>query len=306
MRRRHFTRRLGATAPSRSLLQVVSQHMVPACRPAWLVGHGPAAARRRTGVLGLELLEARQLLAVDTPVISEFMADNDSTLPDDGGAFSDWIEISNPTAAAVDLTGWYLTDQENDLAQWRLPAVSLDAGGYLLVFASGNDRAVAGAPLHTNFKLDKQSEYLALVEADGQTVASEYAPVYPTQVEDVSYGLSADGRTQGYFLAPTPGAANLAAPITDPLRRLLISEIMYHPASENSSEEFIELFNTGSQPVNLLGWHFGSGIEFAFPNVTIGPHDRLVVAADVTAFLRHVSGRDERCGRLDRAAEQPR
>ena len=107
---------------------------------------------------------------------------------------------------------------------------------------------------------------------------------YPPQVEDVSYGLSADGQMQGYFPSPTPGAANLTAPVADPTRRLVISEIMYHPASENSLEEYIELSNTGPQPVNLLGWHFGSGVEYAFPNVTIGPHDQLVVAADVATF----------------------
>ena len=64
MRRRHFSRRLGARAPSRSLLQIVSQHMGSGCRPGWLTGGGHVSmVRRRAGVLSLELLEARQLLS---------------------------------------------------------------------------------------------------------------------------------------------------------------------------------------------------------------------------------------------------
>ena len=64
-------------------------------------------------------------------------------------------------------------------------------GQYLVVFASNKDRADAdGTELHTNFKLGSAGEYLAIVEADGSTVAHEYAPTYPPQSTDVSYGLA--------------------------------------------------------------------------------------------------------------------
>ena len=53
------------------------------------------------------------------------------------------------------------------------------------------DRAVAGSQLHTNFALAADGEYLALVEPNGETVASEIAPEFPPQYEDVSYGNSA-------------------------------------------------------------------------------------------------------------------
>ena len=39
-------------------------------------------------------------------MITEFMASNGFTLDDEDGDSSDWIEILNPTAAAVDLSGW--------------------------------------------------------------------------------------------------------------------------------------------------------------------------------------------------------
>jgi len=65
---------------------------------------------------------------------------------------------------------------------------------------------------------------------------------------------------------------------------VIISEIMYHPASEDVREEYIELSNVGATNVNLAGWRFTQGIRLTLPNVTIAPGDYLVVAADLTAF----------------------
>lgn len=128
-------------------------------------------------------------IAPGAPVISEFMASNQSGLQDSDGDFSDWVEIHNPDAVAVDLDGWYLTDNASALTKWRFPATVIPAGGYLVVFASDKDRAVSGAPLHTNFALSANGEYLGLVQPDGVTVASEFTPKFPAQSGNVSYGF---------------------------------------------------------------------------------------------------------------------
>ncbi len=140
--------------------------------------------------------------------ISEFMASNHVTLADEDGDYPDWIEIYNAGPAAADLDGYYLTDDAATPAKWRLPSTPLPAGSYLVVFASGKNRALSGSELHTNFKLNAGGEYLALVEPDGVTVAHEYAPEYPAQTSDVSYGLSSDLVSERCFVSPTPGAAN--------------------------------------------------------------------------------------------------
>lgn len=121
-------------------------------------------------------------------VISEFMAANSGGLVDEDGDSSDWIEIHNDSTASASLGGWHLTDSAANLTKWTFPATNLIADGYLIVFASGKDRAVAGGELHTNFQLDKEGNYLALVQPDG-TVAREFAPAYPPQRENISYGL---------------------------------------------------------------------------------------------------------------------
>ncbi|NWK56872.1 lamin tail domain-containing protein [Verrucomicrobiaceae bacterium N1E253] len=127
-------------------------------------------------------------IAAGDPVISEFLASNDSEYADEDGEFSDWIEIHNPGSLAVNLAGWHLTDADDDLEKWTFPSVSVPAGGYLVVFASGKDRAVTGSELHTNFKLSSDGEYLSLVKPDGVSKTSEFDP-FPAQSEDISYGL---------------------------------------------------------------------------------------------------------------------
>ena len=84
-----------------------------------------------------EVLEHRHLLAAN-PMITEIVANNDESLLDGDGVSSDWIEIYNAGDEDVDLTGWHLTDDARNLAKWQFPAVSLDAGRYLVLFASGH------------------------------------------------------------------------------------------------------------------------------------------------------------------------
>lgn len=141
--------------------------------------------------LGAALLACSLLLidAVAQPVISEFMADNKSTVVDQFGEFSDWIEIHNPTDTAIDLSQWALTDSATNLTKWRFPAMDLEPGGFAVVWASGRNLRIPGAPLHTNFSLAKDGEYLALVRPDGVTVEQEFAPAYPPLRADESFGL---------------------------------------------------------------------------------------------------------------------
>jgi CotH protein/lamin tail-like protein len=144
--------------------------------------------------------------------ITEFMASNDRTLADEDGDFPDWIEIANLGGTAKDISGWFLTDDVSNLQKWQFPATTtVVAGGFLVVYASDKNRAAAGAPLHTNFKLKASGEYLALVLPDGISVAHEFAPQYPTQYTDASFGLVYDPNPTtelSYFATPTPGLAN--------------------------------------------------------------------------------------------------
>ncbi|MDA1275028.1 MAG: lamin tail domain-containing protein [Verrucomicrobia bacterium] len=65
---------------------------------------------------------------------------------------------------------------------------------------------------------------------------------------------------------------------------VVINEMMYHPASENPLEEYIELFNRGSAPASVMGWRFTDGVDFTFPDITVAGGAFLVVAADLATF----------------------
>ncbi len=123
------------------------------------------------------------------PVITEFMAINDSVLADQDGEFSDWVEVHNPSSESLSLEGYFLTDRSDDLTKWEFPDVVLDAGGYVIVFAS-NKVPVEGE-LRSNFKLSGGGEFLGLVAPDGATILSSFD--FGQQKVDVSFGLLSGG-----------------------------------------------------------------------------------------------------------------
>ena len=126
------------------------------------------------------------------PVISEFVASNEASLVDEDGDSPDWVEIYNPAQETVNLDGWYLTDNINNLEKWEFPSVQIAPGGYMVIFASGKDRRSSDSHLHTDFVLRADGESVAIVEPDGVTIAHAYWD-YPRQFMDISYGLSSDG-----------------------------------------------------------------------------------------------------------------
>jgi hypothetical protein len=134
-------------------------------------------------------------VAVGQPVrsqvfISEFLASNSNGLQDEDGDSPDWIELHNPNRFPVNLAGWYLTDDPAQLTKWKFPVVTVPPAGFLIVFASGKDRAVAGASLHANFSLELEGEYLALVWPDGTRAIHSFNPAFPKQTASISYGYA--------------------------------------------------------------------------------------------------------------------
>ena len=155
----------------------------------WQSGSRAHSSRTRSSrPLGLEPLEARVVLDARL-LITEFLASNDQGLEDENGDASDWIEIHNAGDMPADLNGWHLTDNATQPAKWSFPEVMLQPDEYLVVFASGKNRVEPDQPLHTNFQLAASGEYLALIQPDGRTVASQFAPQFPAQRTDSSYGI---------------------------------------------------------------------------------------------------------------------
>ena len=168
----------------------------------------------RVDLVDLAAVSQDWFLTAEKIVLHEIMADNETTLTDNFGDYSDWIEIKNLGETPQNLQGWFLTDDEGLLNKWTFPDITIAAKGYLLVYASGRDISVFGQPLHTNFQLDNDGEYLALVKPD-LTIAHEFSPAYPSLGYDETYGLTSLPGEYAFVTSllaePTPGQINAAA-----------------------------------------------------------------------------------------------
>lgn len=151
-----------------------------------------------TSLLGFSLYT----LAPAAPILTEFIAGGSDAPVVGDGSTPDWIEIHNPDGSPVNLAGYALTDDEEVLQKWTFPEVTLEAGGYVIVFASGDEGT--GDELHANFQLDGGGEYLALVDP-ASAILTEFNP-YPEQRGGASYGSI--GEELQFFQEPTPGAEN--------------------------------------------------------------------------------------------------
>ncbi len=192
-------------------------------------------------------------------VINEFLAN-----PADGQ--SGYVEFYNHGAAAVDLSGCSLSDGTTN--QFVVPTNSVvPAGGFLTI-----DQAQLG------FGLSPAGGLLLFWNPAGSRVLD--AVTYEPQGRGISSGRWPDGGDDFYPLAQTtPGASNGRILIGD----IVINEIMYKPISGNDADQYVELYNQGTNSVDLTGWQFVAGINFALPSGTvIAPGGYLVVTSDQT------------------------
>ncbi len=144
-----------------------------------------------------------------TVTINEWMADNASTIRDPVDyAWEDWIELHNFGTGAVDLAGFTLTDDVGDPAQWTFPAgASIPAGGFLIVWTDDDAEQTGGGSYHTNFKLSKSGEEVALYTAEGVIV--DWV-AFGAQTTDISEGRWRDSAEDIYsMVVPTPGTNNV-------------------------------------------------------------------------------------------------
>jgi hypothetical protein len=171
-----------------------------------------SSIRKQKPSIRYQQLEPRNLLAA---VITEFVASNDSSLTDDNGNSTDWIEIYNSGNQAINLNGYRLTDNPSNSSKYIFNGGQLFPGQYLVVFAGEDENPNFGSDLYTGFSLSAGGEYLALLDDTGN-ILSEFNSTgsdYPQQYTDVSYGVVMTGNFDqvSYFATPTPGQQNVGA-----------------------------------------------------------------------------------------------
>jgi len=143
-------------------------------------------------------------------VINEISAANWSGITDGFGEREDWVELYNAGGGAADLSGWYLSDSQNNNTKYQLPpGTSIAAGGRLLIYCSG--RGTTAPPLHASFKITQSAGERAVLSDASGAIVDNFQIIEPTQA-DHSWGRTTDGAAAwSLFTTPTPNAANAGA-----------------------------------------------------------------------------------------------
>jgi hypothetical protein len=133
--------------------------------------------------------------------INEVMAENLITIADEDGEYSSWIEIYNSSQQPIDLKGFGLSDNEGEPFRWMFPEMAIEAGEYIVVFASRKDRRIPEENLHTNYQIKGTGETILLTHPSGiiidQLSTGKLTP-------DVSIGRYPDGSSNSRYLFLIP------------------------------------------------------------------------------------------------------
>lgn len=131
-------------------------------------------------------------------VINEIMASNDATASDEQGEYEDWIELYNKGNNTVDLSGWYITDNAQNLDKWAIPnGTTLGADQYLIIWA---DEDSAQGPMHANFKLSASGEALTLINSES-LIANQIT--FGQQQTDMGFARNPNGIGDFAIQGPT-------------------------------------------------------------------------------------------------------
>ena len=215
-----------------------------------------------------------------------------------------WLELRNTTNAAIDISGWFLTNDPLALKKYQFPAGTFIPANAYLVLNEQTSYGQTGNPAAlTPFTFDGDgNNTVVLSQADAAGNLLGYR-----QIQD--YGAADPGQTLGRVVkstgdtdfvlqtAPTPGADN-AAPVVGPV---IINEVMYGPVASfngtnfpNFNLEYIELRNITGQTVQLFDpanpadtWRLTDGISFIFPqNLSIPKYGYVILTNLLPADFR--------------------
>jgi hypothetical protein len=147
-----------------------------------------------------EFHRIKAFLTLGDIVINELMASNTKTATDNNGQFDDWIELHNKSTAAVNIGGYFLSDDATNLNKWKIPTnTTIPAGGYLIIWADEDSSQNTATSLHANFKLSGTGEAVYL-SSTTQTLLDD--AVFGAQRADFGFARRPNGT--GSFVIQTP------------------------------------------------------------------------------------------------------
>jgi hypothetical protein len=215
----------------------------------------------------------------------------------------DAIELYNQSSRPVDLTGWGLSDDPEQPAKYQFqPGLILQPGAYHVLFEPEFNLVSSTNAVSLNAARGGEL-WLSEMDHAGQLTGYRAHVSFGPAANAISFGRHST--SIGWDFAPqsrrtfgkdAPASINEfrqstglpnAYPMVGPV---VFSEIHFRPIVHGSpeeeipAEEFVELQNTGTQPVPLFDplnpvntWRISGGIEFRFPMEVTLPPDGFVI-----------------------------
>ena len=233
-------------------------------------------------------------------LITEVMASNSTTYADNDGEYSDYIEIYNAGDTEVDLTGFALSDNPDNVTKWRFPEVTILPGEHIAVFASGKDAQstdIENKQIHTSFRISAYAETIVLADPlglsiDEVTISEAVTDSAYMRALDVS-----DNYTEDWALldTPSPGFFNnesgyslfeqnnnvAAGPVV--ITEVMVANNTYLAEEDGEFYDWIELHNQSGEAVDIGGYSLTDDTSFPtkwrFPQTVLAPGQFLTVLA---------------------------
>lgn len=241
-------------------------------------------------------------------VINEVLTHTDLPL-------EDAIELFNPTATPIDISHWYISNEEEFPLKFRIPAGTvIPAFGFKVFYEQNQLNAASATPGFNRSGIGNAPDFtfnsahgsdVVLTEglASGSITGRRNVKEVDAAANGASFGrhVKSDGgadlvrmaaRTFGSDAPSTVAQFRLgtgktnAYPMVGPL---VITEIMYRPpdmgTNDNSLDEYVELRTTTNGLLRLYDpnyptnvWRMRGGIEYDFPtNVTMAANTRVLL-----------------------------
>jgi Lamin Tail Domain/CotH kinase protein/Bacterial Ig domain/Immunoglobulin domain/Immunoglobulin I-set domain len=251
-------------------------------------GRFPNGAASITRFRGTKTPGRSNLLPLESVVINEVLTHTDAPL-------EDAIELFNPTTSAVDLSGWFLSDNKDDPKRYRIPnGTVLGPGGFVVVYESQFNPLFDGRRPFFALNSSGDDLFLHTADANGNLTGYRTGVSFGAAENGFSFGryqssvdvefTALSARTFGADNPMTVGEFRTGRGATNAYPRVgpvVVSEVMYHPpdlgTNENTRDEFIELHNITGADVALFDlnhptntWRLRDALDFNFPtNVTL-------------------------------------
>ena len=199
-------------------------------------------------------------LSAQNLVINELMQSNIENIMDDIKEFPDsWVELYNPTDAAINLKDYKISNKDKVKKAWQLPDKQVPAGGFVVIYCDKEGKE--DNRLHADFRLESGKDGNLYLFKDG-AVVDKLEGMAKMPAPDVAYGRKTDGGDEwGYQLTPTAGKANcgeicdakhiLGAPVFSEKGRVGTTALsLTLSLPEGAPEEAVIRYTTdGSEPV---------------------------------------------------------